>query len=86
MYDESMRLYLFGFDSGVFGSGDIDEIVVNGGGMDIDVDGSNGKMDANVEVFEVTQQLAKVLLTFFVWGIVCVWEECGLDVFFIVQC
>ena len=74
MYDAPTRFHLFGFDSGFFGS-DVDEVAVDGGGMDADVEGSG-----------FTQQLARVLLTFFLGGIVCVWEECGFYVSFIVQC
>ena len=66
MYDEPTRLLLFGFDSGFSGSGDVDE-VVDSGGMDVDVEGSG-----------FAQQLARVLLTSFVWGIVRMWEEWGL--------
>ena len=60
MYDAPTRFHLFGFDSGFFGS-DVDEVAVDGGGMDADVEGSG-----------FTQQLARVLLTFFLGGIVCV--------------
>ena len=63
MYDELTRFHLFGFDSGFFGSDEVDEVAVDGGGMDPDVEGSG-----------FTQQLARVLLTFFLGGIVCVWE------------
>ena len=88
MYDEPTRLRLFGFNSGVSGSGEVDEAEVSGGGMEIEVEGSgdSGGMDANVEGSGVAQQLARVLLTFFVGDIVCMWEECGFHVSFIVQC
>ena len=51
MYDEPTRLRLFEFDSGFPGSGDVDEVAVDDGGMDADVEGSGdgGRMDANVE-------------------------------------
>ena len=39
MYDAPTRFHLFGFDSGFFGS-DVDEVAVDGGGMDADVEGS----------------------------------------------
>ena len=70
-----------GMDADVEGSGD-------GGRMDANVEGSGdgGGMDANVEGSGFVQQLARVLLNFFVGGIVCVWEEWGLYVSFIVQC
>ena len=74
MYDERTRLRLFGFDSRFSGSGDIDEVAVTGGGLDADIEGSG-----------FARQLARVLLNFFVGGIVCVWEEWGLYVSFIVQ-
>jgi hypothetical protein len=72
MYDEPTRFRLFGFDSGFSGSDDVDEVAVDGGGM-----------DANVEGFGFTQQLARVL---FLGCIVYVWEERGFYVSFIVQC
>ena len=49
MYDEPTRLRLFGFDPG---SDDIDEVVVDGGGMDADVEGSG---DGNIEGSEFAQ-------------------------------
>ena len=72
MYDTLTRFRLFGFDSG---SDDVDEVSVDG-----------GRMDANVEGSGFAQQLARVLLAFFLGGIVCVCEECGFYVSFIVQC
>jgi len=101
MYDEPTRFRLFGFDSGFSGSGDVDEVAVDDGGMDADVEGSGdggrmdanvegsgdgGGMDANVEGSGFVQQLARVFLNFFVGAIVCVWEEWGLYISFIVQC
>src|SRR5579859_1647924 len=72
MYDEPTHLRLLGFDSGVSESGDVDEAEVSGGGMDVEVEdsGDGGGMDANIEGTGVAQQLARVLLTFFVGGIV----------------
>ena len=51
MYDEPTHLRLFEFDSGFSESGDVDEVAVDDGGMDADVEGSGdgGRMDANVE-------------------------------------
>ena len=51
MYDEPTRLRLCGFDSGFSGSGDVDKVFVNGGGIDADVEGSGdgGGIDANIE-------------------------------------
>ena len=86
MYDESTRLHLFEFDSGFSESDDVDEVAVDDGGMDADIEGSGdggrmdanvegsgdgGGMDANVEGSGFVQQLARVLLNFFVGGIVC---------------
>ena len=101
MYDEPMCFHLFRFNSGFSRSDDVDNVAVDVVGMDADVEGSGdgGRMDANVEGsgggggMDATvegsgfvQQLARVLLNFFVGGIVCVWEEWGLYVSFIVQC
>ena len=61
MFDEPTRLRLFGFDSRFAGSGDIDEVAVDGGGMDADIEGSG-----------FAQQLARVLLNFFVRGIMSI--------------
>ena len=72
VYDEPTGFRSFGFDSGFSGSDDVDDIAVDGGGMDADVG--------------VAQQLARVLLTLFLGGIVYVWEDWGLHVSFIVQC
>ena len=60
MCDEPTRFRLFGFDSGFSGFDDVDDVVVDGGGMAADVEGSG-----------FAQQLARVLLTVF-WVIVCV--------------
>jgi len=51
MYDEPTRLRLCGFDSGFSGSGDVDKVVVDSGGIDADVEGSGdgGGIDANIE-------------------------------------
>ena len=68
MYDEPMHFHLFGFYSSEFSeSDDIDKVAVYSGGMTADIEGS-----------EFTQQLAKVLLAFFLEGIVSIWEEWGL--------
>jgi len=75
MYDEPTHFRLFGFDSGFSGSDDVDEVAVDGGGMDANVEGSG-----------FTQQLARVLLTFFLGCIVYVSGEHGFYVSFIVQC
>src|SRR5437764_8769213 len=98
MYDEPMCLHLFEFDSEFSGSGDVDKVAVDDSGMDVDVKGSGdggrmdanvegsgdgGGMDANIEGSEFVQQLARVLLNFFVGGIVCMWEEWGLYISFI---
>jgi hypothetical protein len=37
MYDAPTRFRLFGFDSGLSGSDDVDEVAIDGGGMDVDV-------------------------------------------------
>ena len=39
MCDEPMRFRLFGFNSGFSGSDDVDEVAVDGIGMDADVEG-----------------------------------------------
>ena len=51
MDDEPTCLHLCGFDSGFSGSGDVDEVVVDSGGIDADVEGSgDGRgIDANIE-------------------------------------
>ena len=53
---------------------DVDEVAIDGGGMGVDV-----------EVSGFAQQLTIVLLTFFLGGIVCMWEECGFYVSFILS-
>ena len=67
MYDEPTRFRLFGFDSGFSQSDDVDEVTVDGGGMDAKVEDS---VDSGF-----AQQLARAPLTFFLGGIVCVWES-----------
>jgi hypothetical protein len=60
-YMTRQRIFsLFGFDSGLSGSDDVDEVAIDGGGMDVDV-----------------------LLTFFLGGIICMWEEWKLYMSFI---
>ncbi len=88
MSDKSMCLCLFESDSGFSGSGDVDKAAVDDDEMDADVEGSgnDNRMNANVESLGFAQQLARLLLNFFVRSIVCMWKEWGLYVSFIVQC
>ena len=51
-------------------SNDVDEITVD-----------DGEMNADVEDSEFAQQLTRMLLTFFLESIVCVWEKWELYVF-----
>lgn len=39
MYDKPICFRLFAFDSGFWGSDDVDEVAINGGGMDAEVEG-----------------------------------------------
>ena len=88
MSDKPTHLRLFEFDSGFSGSGDVDKAAVDDDEMDADVQGSgnDNRMNANVESLGFAQQLARLLLNFFVRSIVCMWKEWGLYVSFIVQC
>ena len=88
MSDKPMCLHLFEFDSGFSRSDDVDKIAVDDDEMDADVEGSgnDNRMNANVESSGFAQQLARLLLNFFVRSIVCMWKEWGLYISFIVQC